>query len=152
MPIRSSLWHGQPHLGTMPAGNILLSACSYHVFRSSCDEDAESVACISARTYFRHQKTIHHCMGVACISARTYFRHQKTIHHCMGVACISARTYFRHQKTIVQRAVHRVWKEGQEWHYPKYKMGGHIVRKLPCSQTHLPRRVVHMFNLHGGNS
>jgi len=59
---RSTMWHSQPYLGTIPAGNILLSAAIMF-----------SGAAVKKTLQVLHQ------MGVAVTSTRTYFRHQKEI-------------------------------------------------------------------------
>ena len=58
----TSSWSSQPHIGKIPAGNILLSATILF----------SGALITKTLTVFQH-------MGVACISPRTYFRHQKEI-------------------------------------------------------------------------
>ena len=55
-------WASQPNVGKIPAGNMLLSAAIL----------CSGALVTKTLTVFQH-------MGVACISARTYFRHQKDI-------------------------------------------------------------------------
>ena len=59
---KTTTWHSQPYLGTIPAGNILLSSAILFAGASITKVlrilSFMSVAAISSRTFFRHQKDI----------------------------------------------------------------------------------------------